>query len=462
MALDSALLLPSPLAVIARLGALLPQGTFWARIGFSLARILAGFALGALLGGLGALAADRWRLAEELVAPIIVLAKSVPVASITVLALIWLRAANLAVFVVLLVVLPVVYENALQGIRAADPARIEAAKLYRVPSARCMRFFVMPTLFPYLQSALALGLGTAWKAGVAAEVIGIPAGSLGEALYDAKVYFDTAELFAITLAIVLASALTTALLRAALEAIRPLLCGCAGRAGAIEDDAAGRGRPAGAATPTDPAPPLQICDITKKFGGRSVLPGISCTVLPGIPICLMAPSGAGKTTLLRIIAQLEQADEGHLIVGDACEHLPLPPTSMMFQDNRLVEQASALANVRLPLARNSSEWAEAPALLEALGLAHRLRSPAGTCSGGEQRRIALARALLAPHDILLLDEPFAGLDDKTKAQAAALIREREQGAIVIVATHDERDATLLDARTIRWRSVATCSIATCA
>lgn len=492
MALDSTLLLPSPLAVAQRLVELLPQGAFWARIGFSLARILAGFALGALLGGLGALAAARWRVAEELIAPLITLAKSVPVASITVLALIWLRAANLAVFVVLLVVLPVVYENALQGIRAAEPALAEAAQLFGISPLRRLRFFVMPTLYPYLQSALALGLGTAWKAGVAAEVIGIPAGSLGEAIYDAKVYFDTAELFAVTLAIVAASALSTALLRAMLEAVRSVLCGCAGHADTFEcteaerekrDGAIGTAEAAPSARADDApaisnsarsslkindtedyaclAPSLQVDGISKAFDGCMMLNDVSFTVHPGTPLCLMAPSGAGKTTLLRIIAGLEQADAGTLTCGEtfgdsdpsdstAGGSRVLPPTSMMFQDNRLAGQVSALANVRLPLARGSREWAEAPALLAALGLSNRLHSPAGTCSGGEQRRIALARALLVPHGILLLDEPFTGLDGDTKTQAAALIRRCERDALVIVATHDECDVALLDAQVIRW------------
>ena len=213
IALGSELLLPGPAAVLARLVEMVPQPAFWARVGFSLVRIAGGFELGAACGTVGAFAAARWRVVEELLAPLMALAKSVPVASITVLALIWLRAANLAVLVVLLVVLPIVYENVLQGLRATDGKLEEAARLYHVPPVRRLRFLVMPTLFPYLSTALALGLSTAWKAGVAAEVIGIPAGSLGEAIYDAKVYFDTPALFAVTLAVVLASAACTAALR---------------------------------------------------------------------------------------------------------------------------------------------------------------------------------------------------------------------------------------------------------
>lgn len=459
MALGSDLLLPGPFTVLMRTGELAPQPAFWARVGFSLARILAGFVLGAALGMVGAAAAARWRVAEELLAPPMALAKSVPVASITVLALIWLRAANLAILVVLLVVLPVVYENTLQGLRATDPRLNEVARLLHLRPLRRLRFFVMPALTPYLRAALVLSLGTAWKAGVAAEVIGIPAGSLGEAIYDAKIYFDTPALFAVTLAVVLASALCTAVLKAALSGIEPAVCGSAGHAARCEQtphDA----REASHSSPAsgicredtgrdDPGFALHIVDVSKSFGDAAVLRQVAFTARSAEPICIMAPSGTGKTTLLRIIAGLEAADAGSLFASDACGRRLSPSVSMMFQENRLAEQASALANVRLALTSGSDAWNEAPALLDALGLGDRLLAPARACSGGERRRTALARALLVPHDILLLDEPFTGLDDHARATAARLVLQREEGNIVIVATHSAHDAEMLGARIIR-------------
>lgn len=453
VALGSELLLPGPVAVLARLVEMVPQPAFWARVGFSLVRIAGGFALGAACGAVGAFAAARWRVVEELLAPLMALAKSVPVASITVLALIWLRAANLAVLVVLLVVLPIVYENILQGLRATDGKLEEAARLYHVPPVRRLRFLVMPTLFPYLSTALALGLSTAWKAGVAAEVIGIPAGSLGEAIYDTKVYFDTPALFAVTLAVVLASAACTAALRRVLAWIEPLTCGRAGRAGRIErattaESPVGNALATGAPAAQNAEHRLCIERLSKAFGGAPVLNGVTFTARSGEPICLMAPSGSGKTTLLRIIAGLETADDGSVVFGDPCDRKPLPRVAVSFQDDRLADQASALANARIGLPAESPAWAEAPGLLQALGIGERQLAPAGTCSGGERRRIGLARALLTPHEILLLDEPFNGLDTATREHVAAIIRERERGRIVIMASHDKRDAELIGARIV--------------
>ncbi len=447
MAWDSPLLLPGPLDVGTHLAALVPDPAFWRRVLFSLARIAAGFAAGAVAGGIGALAAARWCAAEDLLAPPMALAKSVPVASITVLALVWLRAANLAVLVVMLVVMPLVYESMLSGLRSTDRALDEAAALFGIGGGRRLRFLIMPRLYPHLEAALGTALGMAWKAGVAAEVIGIPAGSLGEAVYDAKVYFDTAGLFAVTIAVVAASSLTTWLVRSALRALEPVACGGAGHARRFESvDGWSAGSVTASMGGTGAQVGLVLEGISKSYGVRPVLEDVAFSVRPGTPVCLMAPSGSGKTTLLRIVAGLERADRGTVTMDDKPRWLPR--ISMAFQDDRLADQASALANARLPLEPGSAAWNRAPELLRALGIGERMHSPAGTCSGGERKRIVLARALLAPHDILLLDEPFSGLDYAARAEAAAVVREREGSSVVIAATHDRRDAELLGARIV--------------
>ena len=176
------LILVSPLEVCGALLALLPTADFWQTAAFSAGRIIGGFLLALALGlALAALAAAlRW--VEVLLRPLMLTIKSIPVASFIILALMWLRSAgNLAVFISFLMVLPVVYTNTLAGIRETD-ARL-----------------------PYFRSACTVGLGLCWKSGVAAEVIGITSGSIGEALYNAKILFSTAELLAWTVVIVLLS-----------------------------------------------------------------------------------------------------------------------------------------------------------------------------------------------------------------------------------------------------------------
>lgn len=459
--LASELLLPGPVDVLARFAELAVTAEFWQRVLFSAARILGGAAIGCLVGALFAGGATRFRRVEELIAPLMALMRSVPVASFTVLALIWLSASNLALLVVALVVAPVVYENLISGFAARDKQRKEMAEVFDVGRWRAFRLITLPQLLPYLQAAAHLGLGMGWKAGVAAEVIGIPFGSLGEAIFTSKVHFSTADLFAWTLAVVLLSLLCERIITWALVHVARRLAGdvrAAERAGdppctaQTNDNTGSHGsvpQPelSPAATPQPDMTGTELCElrisqVTREFGNGTGPRDVSFTARAGMPLCLSAPSGYGKTTLLRIVAGLETPGSGSVTTDPAKAH---PRISMVFQENRLCPQASALDNVRIALTRKSPAWDEAPSLLAQLGLSDVQHQAADTCSGGQQRRIALARALLAPHDMLLLDEPFTGLDDMARKQAAALIRMREQSRIVIIASHDPRDAELLGA-----------------
>lgn len=112
---------------------------------------------------------------------------------------------NLSVLISFLMVLPIIYASVLEGIRAADHQLLEMAKLFRVPPVRCIRYVYLPQVMPYFHSACGSALGLCWKAGIAAEVIGMPRGSIGECLQQAKVYLDTPDLFAWTLVIVVIS-----------------------------------------------------------------------------------------------------------------------------------------------------------------------------------------------------------------------------------------------------------------
>jgi NitT/TauT family transport system permease protein len=201
------ILLVSPLKVLARLGELSITAEFWASIGFSLLRIGAGFLLAAALGTVLAALAARIRWVEELLAPAILTIQSIPVASFIILVLIWFSSRNLSFLISFLIVLPVIYANVLRGVRATDGRLQEMAKVFRVPAGRRIRYLYVPQVLPFFQAGCAVALGLCWKAGIAAEVIGMPQGSIGEKLQQAKVYLDTPDLFAWTLVIVLVSLL---------------------------------------------------------------------------------------------------------------------------------------------------------------------------------------------------------------------------------------------------------------
>ncbi len=201
-----ALLLASPLRAALRLLELLPSAAFWRAAGTSSARILGGFLVScALAAALAALAAGRPWL-RELLAPPVAVVKAVPVASFIILALVWLDARALSAFISGLMTFPPVYLNVLEGLRRTDPKLLELARVYRIPLGRRIWGVYLPQVLPYFRSAASLALGLCWKAGVAAEVIGLPAGTVGERLYTAKIYLQTPDLFAWTAAVLALSA----------------------------------------------------------------------------------------------------------------------------------------------------------------------------------------------------------------------------------------------------------------
>ncbi len=203
--LNMRFLLASPIDVFLKLIALISDGRVLGIVWHSFFRIVLGFLFGALVGvGLGILA-GRFKVVETLLWPYMVTIKSVPVASFIVIALIWLNSRVLSVFISFLIVLPIIYNNILGGIKGADRKMTEMADLFELSLGKRIIYIWLPGLKSFLLSSCQSAAGLAFKSGIAAEIIGIPSGSVGEQLYNAKVYFDTAELFAWTVLIVVAS-----------------------------------------------------------------------------------------------------------------------------------------------------------------------------------------------------------------------------------------------------------------
>jgi len=223
MALDSDILLVSPVGVLLRLGELLPTAGFWRSILVSSGRISLGFIIGAATAALLAAAAYRYRLIREIIAPLMLTIRSVPMASFIILVLVWFSSKTLSVLTAFLMVLPIIYSGVLTGIGTCDSQLIEMAKVFCLPTSRCIRYIYLPQVLPFFKSSCGSALGLCWKAGIAAEVIGMPVGSIGERLQQAKVYLDTPDLFAWTLVIVLVSLVFERLFLALLDKCRRLL-----------------------------------------------------------------------------------------------------------------------------------------------------------------------------------------------------------------------------------------------
>lgn len=207
LAVGQDVLLPSPAGVARRLGQLVCTLPFWQQVGLSLLRILTGYLLALALGAaLGALTA-RSRLADCLLSPALRTVRAIPVASFIILLFVLMSKEHIPTVTSFLMVLPVVWANVDQGVRETDPALLEMARVFRLPPGRVLRHIRLPAVMPFFLAAARTGMGLAWKAGVAAEVLAAPRLGIGRALYEAKVYLESEELFAWTAVIVAISVL---------------------------------------------------------------------------------------------------------------------------------------------------------------------------------------------------------------------------------------------------------------
>ena len=183
--------------------ALLPA--FWSAILFSFGRICLGFFLAFFLGLFTGSLAYRFPIVSEFLEPPVQLMKTVPIASFVILALIWTGSRNLSVFISFLVVYPMIHVNTKAGLLSTNPELLEMASVFHIPLIRRVWYLYRGALYPYLKSACRTAFGMGFKSGIAAEVIGIPTGSIGEKLYKSKVYLETPDLFAWTIVIIFVS-----------------------------------------------------------------------------------------------------------------------------------------------------------------------------------------------------------------------------------------------------------------
>jgi len=205
MKISQEMLLASPASVARALRALLGEVSFWQRVAFSLSRVTQGFLYAFICGILLAALAYRISAVRILLHPFMGVVKAAPVASYIILCLLFLPARQLSVLISFLMALPIIYTNILSGLSSADRKLLEMAQVFRISIWRRIIYIYFSQLMPFLISACSLSLGMCWKAGVAAEVIGLPAGSIGEMLYQAKVFLDSPNLLAWTIVVIAVS-----------------------------------------------------------------------------------------------------------------------------------------------------------------------------------------------------------------------------------------------------------------
>lgn len=412
------LILPGPSAVVVALLRLLCDAGTWAILAGSGARILGGLALAAVCGGLLAGISSRSRAFARLVAPALSFVKATPVACVVVLLLIWLGSARVSIAAVFLMALPGVYFSLVEGLTQVDQP---LEQMFRLHGVRGWRLFFAHTwreVLPFVLSCARAVIGMSWKAGVAAELIGMAVGTVGERIYQAKLLIETADLLAWTVLVVAASwaceRVLVWLLRASGSEAWRVAVRAHGRGGR------GRAASAGAGAASELA--LAVGD---RAPWAPALDGLALNVPAGGRVCVMGASGVGKSTLLALAA------------GECV------PCSMVFQDARLVESASALDNV-LVCADARVGASSAAALLRRLVPGIDVHARVAELSGGQRRRVEIARALLCGGCAVILDEPFTGLDAAARDATTKVVLDLLDGRMLLLATHDVADAQALD------------------
>ena len=437
MKIDNSIFLPSPVETAQALQTLFFSKTFFLSVSITLGNIVKGFWLGVLFGSILAVIASISDFLETFISFPMRIVKASPVASFTILALFWIDSSKLSILVSFFMVLPILYTNVLTGMKEINGKLLEMMKVFQVHFYYKVWFLYIPEVLPYLFSACSVAIGLAWKSGIAAEVIGITKNSIGNHLYQAKLYLEMPQLFAWSLVIISISIASEYIVLKLVHLLEQSIYGTKHKK--IQEEFHRDGnqiklREDFEINKRNVVNTITLKNITKSYGENVVLDNFSLVLSSNQPIAIMGKSGIGKTTLFRIILGLEKVDKGIIQ-----KEKQLELCSVVFQENRLLEQLTVENNLKI-VCKTKKQREEIKELLYYVGLKGCEKQRVSTLSGGMKRRVAIARALLFEAPVFLLDEPFQGLDSKTKQQVMQLVKQKMQGKIVLLITHEKEEA----------------------
>lgn len=437
---DFPLVFPGPHLVFLRLADLLTEGAFWLELGRSFLKIFLGALVGIFLGILAGLTSFQSRLLKAALDPLFQILRSVPIAAVIILLLVWIRPQELAMAIVILAVAPLIYASTLAGLDNRDRSLLEMAEVFRLSRRATWQVACLPPLKEQLKPALVHASGNAWKAGISGEIIAQPFGTMGSAMVGAKITLAVDTLFAYVLAIVLAASLLNLMAKKLFSRLDEPRARRQSRQAKQEQLAPGGTLEQGEAWPSpDPAPPavgIRVRGLCHSYGPLPVLADLQANFPAGQTSVVMGATGIGKTTLFRLLLGLERPEQGEILFTDegGGQRSRPPRFSCCFQEPRLARELSGLDN--LALVRRDNK------LCLALMAQAGIRKPhqrVSEYSGGMQQQIAILRALISDSEIIIMDEPFKALDRNSKRRMMALVRQWSQGRTLILSTHSEEE-----------------------
>lgn len=424
------ILMVPPHKVLLCLVKLLFVKEFYLSIAFSIIRVLLGLVAGIIIGTVLGELSYKNRIVEYILSPFMSVIKSVPVASFIVLLLIWFGSSKLSFFISFLIVLPNVYESIRSGFNSTDEKLLHMSKVFGYSAYQRLIYIYKDYVLPYLIGNLKVTIGLAFKSGIAAEVIGLTNHSIGARIYMSKIYLETGDLFAYTIVAIIISFIFEKLIIASLN--RLLSYHKAFDKGLLDKEDIDREQACfekSIFTTGDAIKPVKLENINVSFDEKTVLNNLSLELEGGEIYAVMGASGIGKTTLINEIYSRSKVKSG-----------------VAFQEDLLLENYDGLTNIMLGHKKLS--------VMCALDILRKclpddsLRQKVSEFSGGMKRRLNVIRALSYDCDMVLLDEPFSGLDDDNRKNMISIIKELRFDRIIVVVTHNEDDVKLLNAKII--------------
>lgn len=407
------IIVPSPYNTWLRIKSLVGEREFWEITGSSVSRILQGFVCGTVIGALLAILTSASKVFYALFKPIISIARATPVASLTLIMVVWVTNQRVPLFIVGLMVFPVIWGNTYEGIKNTDKKLLEMSKSFSVSAFGRFLHIYIPSVYPYFIAGVSTSLGLAWKSGVAAEILGSTQNSMGQQINDAKVYLDSEGKFAWTVVVIVLSIV-----------FERLIVWVLGRTTLHIPIKASE---SAESTLSQTRGYIKARGISKAYKKKSVLRNVNIEILPSRVVAVKGVSGAGKTTLLMILSGLLRKDKGEIERKGS--------VSFLFQEDRLLSWLTVKENILFV-----NKQADTEKLLSLVSLSGTEDMYPEELSGGMKRRLAIARTLAGKGDVVFLDEPFTGLDEELRLETAEKVFEYLKDRAVAIVTHDSAEA----------------------
>lgn len=429
MAVSNTLTLPSTVDTIRALFALIADGKFYIDAAATIGRCVAAILMSLIFGFLLSLAAYRSRAIRDFLALPVALFKAVPVMAVAIYMILLLTAGNVPILVCFVMCFPIVYTNLLTGLDSMDKKLLEMAQVYNIRGGQLIKHVYLPMLYPHFKSAMSLVAGMSWKAIVTAEVLSIPKFSLGYELMNAKYYLNTDVLFAYVAIIIAISVLFEKLVKRLIVGMEPREY--------EKSKIKSKSEVVDATDHNDAKYAVELDNISKSYDGRTILKDFNLKLERGEITACMGASGSGKTTLLRIMSGLETVDSGKTTIN-------AEKISVLFQEDRLLPWLNVYDN--LAIVNNDDKTIRE--LLDAVELTGEINKLPDELSGGMKYRLSMARCFAHDGDLLLIDEPFQGLDTETKQRIIdKLWKKKSRKKTIFLITHSDEDKKLAN-RTI--------------